>query len=367
MQGRLFPTLDSSAELTRCHTHEVESPIALHICVAEETSVAVCYAIRATVGYVFHGADGRDFLELTAMFLCYILFTSSILSLAKIGPLLQVVSAQRAFAGIGDTIGSTDGIVDHGAGHHLSAILQRGGFVLAAVKLRNLLSAPPIVLFGNAGSQFNVVGTQRTVVAVGDAVSATDLLQDEGAGGNGFTVLGIAQVLGAVKRGAPLLASSIVALLNLSPMLCIMGTNATLVVISKSVCATDWEQNPWAAHQEFATSGFSCWVLITVNFRNLLPAFSIMLLADMGPLLCIVGADPAFVVIGETIGAANRAQDPWAGYQSPAILRDCGWVLTAVNRADLQLAFSIVQFGNVGVMFCVVGANPTFVVISEAI
>lgn len=47
--------------------------------------------------------------------------------------------------------------------------------------------------------------------------------------------------------------------------------------------------------------------------------------------LRIVGADPAFVVIGETIGAANRAQDPWAGYQSPAILRDCGWVLTAVN------------------------------------
>lgn len=50
---------------------------------------------------------------------------------------LQVVSAQSAFAGIGDTIGSTDGIVDHGAGHHLSAILQRGGFVLAAVKLGN--------------------------------------------------------------------------------------------------------------------------------------------------------------------------------------------------------------------------------------
>lgn len=47
----------------------------------------------------------------------------------------------------------------------------------------------------------HVVGTQRTVVAVGDAVSATDLLQDEGAGGNGFTVLGIAQVLGAVKLG----------------------------------------------------------------------------------------------------------------------------------------------------------------------
>lgn len=48
----------------------------------------------------------------------------------------------------------------------------------------------------------------------------------------------------------------------------IMGTNATLVVISKSICATDWEQNPWAAHQEFATSGFSCWVLITVNLQK---------------------------------------------------------------------------------------------------
>lgn len=48
----------------------------------------------------------------------------------------------------------------------------------------------------------------------------------------------------------------------------IMGTNATLVVISKSICATDWEQNPWAAHQEFATIDSSCWVLITVNLQE---------------------------------------------------------------------------------------------------
>lgn len=94
--------------------------------------------------------------------------------------------------------------------------------------LRNFLSAPPVMLFGNAGSWFtgrerkqswqsstsshgdtwagdlqglHVVGTQSTVVAVGDTVSATDLLQDEGAGGNGFTILTIAQVLGAVKLG----------------------------------------------------------------------------------------------------------------------------------------------------------------------
>lgn len=47
----------------------------------------------------------------------------------------------------------------------------------------------------------HVVGTQSTVVAVGDTISATDLLQDEGAGGNGFTVPTVAQVLGAVKLG----------------------------------------------------------------------------------------------------------------------------------------------------------------------
>lgn len=313
VQGRLFPTQDSSAELTCAHTHKTESPIAFQVCIAEHTSVAVCLAVGGTVGYVFHGADWRDLVNPFAMFLCYVLFTSSILSLAKMGPVLQVVRAQCAFAGIGDTIGSTDGIVDHGAGHHLSAILQRRGSVLAAVKLRNFLSAPPIVLFGNVGSKFDVVGTQSTVVAVGLTISATDLVQDVGAGSNGFTVLSIAQVFGAVNRSALHLASSIVAFLNLSPVLYIMGTNATLVVISKSVCAADWEQNPWAAHQEFATNS-SCWVLITVNVRDLLPAFSIVFLADVGPLLCIVGADPAFIVIGKTICAANWLQVPWTSY-----------------------------------------------------
>lgn len=68
---------------------------------------------------------------------------------AIVGPLQkneysQVVSAQRAFAGIGDAIGSTDWIVDHGAGHQLPAILQCGGSVLAAVKL------------GDKGSKYSV-------------------------------------------------------------------------------------------------------------------------------------------------------------------------------------------------------------------
>lgn len=34
--------------------------------VAESTSVAVGFAIRATVGHVFQGAHGRDFFELLA-------------------------------------------------------------------------------------------------------------------------------------------------------------------------------------------------------------------------------------------------------------------------------------------------------------
>ena len=37
--------------------------------IAEKTSVAVCFAIRATVGQIFHGADRRDFLEVLAILL----------------------------------------------------------------------------------------------------------------------------------------------------------------------------------------------------------------------------------------------------------------------------------------------------------
>lgn len=50
---------------------------------------------------------------------------------------LQVVGTQCALAGISDTIGTADGIVDHRAGHQLSAVLQRGSSVLAAVELGN--------------------------------------------------------------------------------------------------------------------------------------------------------------------------------------------------------------------------------------
>lgn len=50
---------------------------------------------------------------------------------------LQIVGTQCTLAGISDTISATDGIIDHGAGHQLSAIIQRGNWVPAAVKLRN--------------------------------------------------------------------------------------------------------------------------------------------------------------------------------------------------------------------------------------
>lgn len=47
----------------------------------------------------------------------------------------------------------------------------------------------------------HVVGTQCTVVAVGDTVRTTDLLQDEGAGCDGFAAWGLSQVCGAIKLG----------------------------------------------------------------------------------------------------------------------------------------------------------------------
>lgn len=42
------------------------SPPYVQVGVAESTSVAVGLAIRGTVGHVFHGADGRHFLEVLA-------------------------------------------------------------------------------------------------------------------------------------------------------------------------------------------------------------------------------------------------------------------------------------------------------------
>lgn len=47
----------------------------------------------------------------------------------------------------------------------------------------------------------HVVGTQCAVVAVGDTVRTTDLLQDEGAGCDGFAAWGLSQVCGAIKLG----------------------------------------------------------------------------------------------------------------------------------------------------------------------
>lgn len=33
----------------------------------------------------------------------------------------------------------------------------------------------------------------------------------------------------------------------------VMGTDATFIVISESVCAADWEQDPWTAYPGFTT------------------------------------------------------------------------------------------------------------------
>lgn len=46
-----------------------------------------------------------------------------------------VVGTQDALAGVGDAVGAADGVVDHGAGHQLRAILQRGAGEPAAVQL----------------------------------------------------------------------------------------------------------------------------------------------------------------------------------------------------------------------------------------
>lgn len=47
----------------------------------------------------------------------------------------------------------------------------------------------------------HVMGTQGTVVAVGDAVRPADLAQDEGTGSDGLAGFGTAQVRAAVNLG----------------------------------------------------------------------------------------------------------------------------------------------------------------------
>ena len=37
----------------------------------------------------------------------------------------------------------------------------------------------------------------------------------------------------------------------------VMGTDATFIVISKSICAADWEQDPWTAYLGFTTLNHS--------------------------------------------------------------------------------------------------------------
>lgn len=41
----------------------------IQVGIAENTSVAVCSAIRAAVGKIFHGADRKDFFDAFAMLL----------------------------------------------------------------------------------------------------------------------------------------------------------------------------------------------------------------------------------------------------------------------------------------------------------
>jgi len=48
----------------------------------------------------------------------------------------------------------------------------------------------------------------------------------------------------------------------------VMGTDATFVVISKSVCAADWEQDPWTGYQGFTTLNHSWWVLAAIDLQN---------------------------------------------------------------------------------------------------
>lgn len=92
--------------------------------------------------------------------------------------------------------------------------------------LGNFFHTPSIVLLGDLGSVFpgegaelnplpihpwgsggdtghgsHVVGTQGTVVAVGDPVSATDLTQDEGTRSHGLARFGATQVRAAVNLG----------------------------------------------------------------------------------------------------------------------------------------------------------------------
>lgn len=47
------------------------------------------------------------------------------------------MGTQGALAGVGDAVAAAHGVVDHGTGHDIPAVLQRGRAVLAAVQLQN--------------------------------------------------------------------------------------------------------------------------------------------------------------------------------------------------------------------------------------
>jgi len=63
------------------------------------------------------------------------------------------------------------------------------------------LASDSAELSGGELQGLHVMGTQRTVIAVGDTIRPTDLAQDEGAGCDGFAGFGIAQVSAAVNLG----------------------------------------------------------------------------------------------------------------------------------------------------------------------
>lgn len=48
----------------------------------------------------------------------------------------------------------------------------------------------------------------------------------------------------------------------------VMGTDLTFVVVSKPVCAADWEQDPWTTYMGFAIHKNSWWILTAIDLQK---------------------------------------------------------------------------------------------------
>lgn len=74
MSSTCHKQLDKRHDETALQSQQVQESIMegkvsllyIQVGVAEDTSVAVGFAIRATVGHVIHGADSREFFEVLA-------------------------------------------------------------------------------------------------------------------------------------------------------------------------------------------------------------------------------------------------------------------------------------------------------------